>query len=492
VFDPEDLTILFPIDAAALKRSKTDAEVRTVLKKTLVPMESLVASDVYTNLLSGVTQADADGNPLSEFVSEGIRSIPLANWFVVGMRFLVCEQILWASTPWFQASLQGRPVAERTCRPQIRLSVQPFGARTESFPDGREEIRGASDDKSFHLVFDYVGSMNAATQKMVVDAENRTNGEILKAVNAGTLSLKLFSDNVGANYSAPVVSALTKSRKELLDKVTQLRDAAKTSNLRVVYGASLDKHRAFLKSEISNVAIPRLVTQNFAESGRVPGTAQGWVFASFNPIGGNGSLKKTGSRWKKAPLSFLSVDPANSQVGGIVKAGHNEVFVARIGSAFALDPQMFASANKNAVTRKTFLDETGFLPFVSLKSGTLSDQSELLSGEKPSKALLDKMRVSLQQVNDPKRNAVPTLPCVSCHAAPGAREQFGLAYPNAAKLQGNRILTDETMINQEQLTPFWNLRLLGYFGRSPTLGERVIQETLYQVALANQMGMQVN
>lgn len=485
-FVPEDLIVLFPIAPAIWKNKSSDAALNTALVPALVQLSSLMKKEVYTKLLAGATASADDANPLNDpELANATKSIPHANWSVVSMRFRPCVTSLPMPESWMKRPLTGGgTLAQATCRPRVQVVAQPFGIAKGATPS-----QGTTDDKAIHILYDFAGTAADSDLQSADQAENAAKAALEQALATGPLTFDAAAAAITANYTAKVRTTIAKTRQDLINVVKDMRAADGAGDLRIPYGPQsvLPKYRGFLREVIAKSGLPREITQTFATTGKGPGFGQQWLFASYVPTRKKGALLNAATTLTKRKLTFVA-DAAN---GTAIPhdAGFNEFFFDSLGQTPSIDPEVQTALTASPENLQQSLIDTGGVFFAQAKDGQLQDQQAILTVQTSPKflALKPSLIASLTHINTAASHAAQMTSCLSCHVATGLRERLKFDVPMVKKLAGNRdtTKTGPFVLNQVTLTTSWNLRMLGYFGQAPSIGDRVQDEAKADVAVAN-------
>lgn len=509
----DSFTTLFPLDAAALANATTTAEALAVVAQTLPHLGDVMGAPALERVLELATQGNAlggqatDGNPLADSDTAGrTRSVTHAQWFVVGMRLSPCTNPTWIPNAWLRAVAD---LERAVCVPQVRIVAQAFGVRREEDPQmGVFRSMGSSDDKTLHLVFDALPEFDTAAVASLRSTEAKLEGALGARMTATELTERLTAV-LTAPKALRTRERLEKARADFLQKVRGLPPTSQgAGTLAELVRDALDAPHALaerqaplrraLRTTLLDGARLRHVTLNFSNSGAAARPGSSWVFAKLSPSG-TGEKQFPLATVLKAPdkASFNAlvalektplVAPAwetkqadNEMLHGLSlpNAGLHETFLPVPGRPASVDAELLAAARGDAFTARA-LSFGGFFPFFAGNEATSSDALESDRARGVSGAAARTLAVVASGLFSPAVQGPSSTSCASCHAATGARTRYlGDTWPVAAP-KANRFRDDTTRLNFGHATfnEMWNLRMLGYFERAPSIADRVVLETL--------------
>ena len=209
-FDPNDLFYLFPVDEISLSKAKNNKEIENSLKLTMAPLSAVLSESSYQSLLVQVLSDKFKDNNLVRGVSPQTKDIPLSQWFITGIRFEYCGTFLSIPPTWLKEDTDEGTFRWSVCRPTIRLTAQPFGLRNEYDSNGSFVKKWASDDKSFHFVFNFTGSLHQKDLKIVENLDLNVTNSIQNLINSSNL--------VSFSNFMPLYNLLEKGQNLLLRK----------------------------------------------------------------------------------------------------------------------------------------------------------------------------------------------------------------------------------------------------------------------------------
>lgn len=496
-FSPEDLTILLQ----ARRDSRAVFEVASLdeVGEFFVPLAEVMSPDFYAGMLDEVDAArfsrQIDGSMREEtsiLDVDGLRSDDgagrqgLEHWFITGIRFRPCVAPLPLPPAWLAESFDGeRTLRKVICRPRIRLSVQRFGRLAGEM---------TSDDKAFHVIYDFVGDgATPNARRAVEDTERRAHSSVVESLRSpGGLPKAAALALVRENYTEEIVAQLASDRSAMLERVRRLRGAALTDRLALQYSdaAAHDRFKHWVATDLSREAIPVEVTGDFSQTGYAPGTQFTWVFFRMEPERKVGALLGGAVRITHLTFTVAARDAAHS-----IDLGHFEVF-SDLPYA-GIDPDF-----DEELTRLEQKLTAGGVPAEEI--------DEILSGILIDSAMIRYQSIDETQPDDARTWRVVESPdshgrdsssCVSCHVTTGLRERFGPAGGATASLglypiEGNRVFSREavgpiaTALGDQVPGGFketWNQRAFGYYGWTASIANRVVTETKLDVELANRI-----
>jgi hypothetical protein len=505
---PEDLAVLFPISRDVFKRSyQSEGEFLTELTHHLVPMRQVMSEAFYQQLIAAIAVPSPDGNPFvaSEEIGQNLAATPLEQWFITALRFVPCAEAPFPlPSSWDETSVpvtadKKTTLREFTCRPRIRLSVQRFGIAQCPLCNGT----GTSDDKALHLVFDFAGGLAQERAARLTELEDKVAAEIDTLQEARRLTLTNVVQLVQTEYTkANAVADLEQLRRELVNRVVELRDASASGALKLSYGApqALPRYRRYLETRLSGEASAHLITQNFVVGGSNPGFGEVWVLAQYRPTRTlGGLLNPPTNAVRRIPLEFA----ISSNGEGIkrVSAGAVETFLDRPGSIQAVDPELTASLEVlQASEAKRVFGAMG-MQFYGRVIANGDNQATLENHDQTSFApqrLLPVLQEDYGAVMNTRSHNANATSCMGCHVMTALRLQFkwvGIvgAISRDEKLEINHMDLEnvgpnaQSTLNQVQFRQTWFLRAFGYFGQTPCIADRTVVEVQDDVRIANRL-----
>jgi hypothetical protein len=520
----ESFTTLFPIDAQALAQATTPEEAVAVVARTAPHLGDVLGAPALERLLSLATEGTplgttaADGNPLADAdTAKRTREVSHARWFLVGMRLAPCANPTFLPTAWLRVSETSE---RRVCVPQVRLVAQAFGVRREEDPQtGAFRPMGSSDDKTLHLVFDALPGFDTTSvarlragersleqavgtlepgfghQELMTSFETVDTQDLQGALEAARGHL------VNAALSLP---ALTNGNGTIEDLV---REAKENPHALAFRQSAL---RKALRETLLSGARLRHVTLNFSNSGAAARPGASWLFARLAPRAPDEGeaqpsenafpmanvLKAENLARFDAQVTFEKTPllaPAWETLQGsspshafkVVSAGKHETFLPVPGRPTSVDAELLAAARSDAFTARA-LSLGGLFPFFVGDTATSNDalESDLTRGlEGPAAKTL---AIVASGLFSPGVHGPASGPCASCHAATGARVRYlGQKWPVASPASLD-LRDDSSLLNfgHASFNEMWNLRMLGFFERSPSVADRVILETREEASFA--------
>ena len=490
-FVPENLTVLFPLDTAALAKAQSLAQVVDAVSPQLVPLLSLMDNSSYHNLLTSVLKNTADSNPLSSGVNTDILKISSKNWFVVGLRFDACDFRQGVPVEW----ILGLPeeLQFSVCTPAIRLVVQPFGLRAERTPKGAVVNAWAVDDKALHLAYNFHGDLPVQHRNLHAKQKLEFSGELAKLLEGQKVTQASFVALVEKFFkNKDAIFASRQKTVRLINLARKLRSPGKGGRLSIPYSArpALVSYKNFIATELVKVADLEVVTHVFATSGMKPSTENSWAFGTNIPSQHTGVL--AAAKFSRRPLRSVCLAQAAKSGGpreivGPLKAGDTETFSNFPGDAAAIDEQLLQSAGAAPKGQDCLLAHSMVRNFVRRDGNSLVGDFENTLENPAADPLRKTLSTLAQEVENPMRQSIATQPCVSCHIVDGVRDIHKLAKNPLVPVAGNRLVDENLITEQSKPTQVWNLRMLGYFGRSPSLAARTVMETQMQVERFNRI-----
>jgi hypothetical protein len=541
------LTHLLPVDGAALAQATTAQEAVSVVARTLPSAADVMSAAFYARIVELATTGSTgteDANPLAGGAAAGARSVPFGQWFLVGVRIVPCGNPTSLPTAWLLApgdvpgTPQGRAL-EALCVPQVRLVAQAFGVRREEDPTtGVFRPRGASDDKTLHLVFDVLPGVSEAEGARITAFGERVERDVVKAAteaaNGGILtpsdinrivarSVKgALSDSGGEDVLARLASA----RRALVSLAASVAPAptapggagapvvARDGTLRenvedararpLVLADAQGPLRSALRGALLRDARLRHVTLNFSNSGNAARPGDAWLFARIMDASARDALppasilKETDARilarFGKVGLKTLAWEQRDDASRGArlaareIDAGAHEVFLPVPGRPASVDAEILKSArNDSFIARALVL--AGFSPFFSDDGAglTSADALETEWAEGRPGPATDTLAVVTGGLFSPSVHGPGSATCAACHAATGARERYlgNDAWPSATPGTPLRDNASRVNFGHARFNEMWNLRMLGWFERAPAVADRVVLETRADVRYAN-------
>ncbi|MDA2926314.1 hypothetical protein MYX78_03610 [Acidobacteria bacterium AH-259-G07] len=492
-FQPEDLAVLFPIRGW---------EGRTVvdLREDLVPLAWVMNERSYRNLIQVMVTYPGDQpddffepslNPFSSSMPP-LGRINLDEWFITGLRLVPCLAPAWpVPTEWlYEEQIDGIPSRLVVCRPVIRLAAQRFGLVRDN------EL--TSDDKSLHIIYNYIGHgvLSDAALEDIDRAEASAFNQIFGPDGTQRPSRHDVRQAIRAAYSPGVRSGLERLRRDFINLISRLRDASTSGALRIPYGGgqssqALRNYRDFLGSgNINRVGDPKHITMNFNVSGGSIIFSAVWVLAVFDVRGGPGALVSKAS-FAQADLVFGMEDNGRVQR---VSPGKQEIFANAAGLKTAIDTELRESIGQlSPQAAQQFLIKSALVRFGAVRD----DNATVVSRRdvRGSQDLAEQIRVAYRTIHTPRHTAVGAVACVSCHLGSSFRllgRVPGIQEAVRSSDNMNLSLFGPNTVEQVNLTQPWVLRILGYFGRTPCIGDRLAAEVQEDLRVLRELEAQQN
>jgi|GEM_PF-4155597 len=522
--------VLYPVDAKELALARTKDEAIAVVARTAPSLSDFMSREALAVLIEksiaapdarspfGANGGASDTGVASNDLAKTTRAVDIGSWFVVGVRLSPCVNTSLVPTSWLGASSApgagafgadfSSPEAaalRMLCVPQVRLVAQPFGARREA--DAATGVfipQGASDDKSMHIVFDYLPGFSPALDAAFADASGAFDARIRAAANAGTLTPSNVRAGAGSDFDdAALESGLAGARAQLVRVAAQLQKAQGTAPLALdaavalgtanasARGGALQEFTRALKADVWPALRLRHVTLNLSNSGALARPGNAWSFTKFEGSRDRSMLTSHDESllqkvFVRMPLESLAWSQSSAGiVARSVSAGASEVFLPVPGSATSIDDDLLTAAASDPIVAGA-LPFSGFLPFVREENGALvpndSLQRDLAEGVRGPSS--DTLAIVLGGVFAPEVHSAQSTSCASCHASTGARDLYLKdTYPTfaAPSLRDN---TTQVSFGHSRFNPMWNLRMFGYFERAPAVADRVVLEARTDLGFA--------
>lgn len=238
--------------------------------------------------------------------------------------------------------------------------------------------------------------------------------------------------------------------------------------------------------------MPLLITQFFSNTGVEPSSDNSWSMAQYKFQDRIFHLKEENIKFHKQELNFLALNSASpaQNICGVIQSGYHENFANFQGNKSSFDFDLTKNAQQTEEFRNYVATETSLRSYMTIANNLFEDELETNLENIPSEDLKSNLFGIFNKVNDPNLHSVATQPCISCHLIPGLRETLELPKDKYSNIPGNRLQDLGLILEQQQLTPVWNLRQLGYFGRNISIGERILHENDAQIELINSLHAQ--
>ncbi len=491
-FDPDDLLYLFPVDELSLSKAKNNKEIESSLKLTMPQLSDVLSESNYQSLLAQVLSNKFNDNNLVRGVAPQTINLPFSQWFITGIRFEYCGTFSAIPPNWLQETTDEGIFRWSVCRPTIRLTAQPFGLRNERDSNGSMVKSWASDDKSFHFVFNFTGSLSQKDLIIVENSELDVSHSIQKLID--TSSSVSFS-NLLAQFSFTEKDQNLLLRKKLRAEFREQLNNLKNRFSSASKSTKNEKSRiliSFIQNELKTKSMPLLITQLFSNTGLEPSSDNSWSMAQYKFKGRTAHLKEENIKFNKQALNFLALNTAtpSQNICGVIQSGYHENFANFQGNKSSFDFDLTNSAQQTEEFRDYIATETSLRSYITISDNSFEDELETNPENLPSDDFKDKLNAIFNKVNDPNLHSAATQPCISCHVVPGLRETLELPKDKYSNIPGNRLQDLGLILEQQQLTPVWNLRQLGYFGRNISIGERILHENVAQIELINSLQTQ--
>ena len=509
------LTTLFPVDAKALAAATTSEEAAGVVARTLPSLGDVMSPEFHGRILALATEGSAeaaspDRNPIGGKVGEQTRSIPFSRWFLVGMRLSPCANPTLLPTSWLRSG--GRQTEARVCVPQLRLVAQAFGARREEDAvSGVFRPSGSSDDKTIHIVLDLLPGIDDTAAARLRRAETALEESVLEASARGQLTLSGLEKVMNATGTHELQLALQDARVSLAREALSLQNARPsggTGDLGTGLGAggSLEEAvravvtnptgvartqatlRESLRGERGTLlrgARLRHITLNFSDSGTSARPGSAWTMVKIEAASMASATLLKESRadrlavLTKVPVVSFAWEQALSGTLDVRRAdaGLHEALLPVPGRPASVDEELLAAARSDPTLMRA-LSHGGLFPF-------LDDalEGEFVSASRG--AASQTLGVVTLGLSTPALHSTGSASCSGCHAASGARERYlGAAGFAGAPAEASLLRDNTTRVNfgHDRFNEMWNLRMLGYFERAVSVGDRVVLETRSDLA----------
>ena len=486
-FAEENMSVFFSLSTKDLDKAQSTAQVLSALRPQMPTLDALISSATYQNLLKSVVAKTTDHNPLEQGVDTEILKIPLQRWFVTGLRFDICDFSTKVPNDWVLDLPEN--LLWQICTQTIRLVVQPFGFRRENTPSGVQRNAWASDDKTFHFIFTFRGSQVVPTNLKILGQRSAFDQKVNGLVQSGSLSKKAFADLAASHFSdTSHESASLDLRNQFARLINSERTSKKGGKLTLPFssGEALLSYKSFVEKRLTPLADLRVVTHMFSSTGLEPSSDNTWAFGQ-NRVQAQASPVAPGASFSRDELNFYCVNHDGSVIQDKVTQGHNETFSQLPGDAFSLDGELVANGEKSDSCRYHLLFQTAARAFLREDNKKLVGDWENTSENPPPPPLVSMLKLAFERSESVRRSSIGTQPCISCHIAPGQREVLGIPKPKEEILAGNRQADTNLITEQSKPNNAWNIRQFGYFGRSPSIGTRLVLETRQQLDLANRV-----
>lgn len=465
---PESFAVLLPV----LNWEQTP-------QANLIPLRQFVSPSAYSSILTAVTPTDSiEFNPLGT----DIREIPFDEWYVTGFRFALCDSPEWAvSSGWLASSLpSGESVYRTVCKPRIRVSVQRLGTTTEG--------KVIFDDKSMHMVFNFFGK--DLVDKTDIEHLLAVENKIAADLGNPNLDLASFQAAVAAGYDARTQDTLKRLKFGLLD-IARQNTPQNAGNLRIPYGGTADgvalkvaRQSNYLKENLLSDTRLSHLTLTFSATGKTVASSRTWTFAALTLQGEqatlivqNAAVDGDNSTRPFAPTGRIMFSP------GRIFTFTDDVTEAAVDRDLANTFRKTASALGNQI-----LFYQGLYNRAAFKKNPTDPTVSLLDGVGNARFAPKFDKLAYETINNPNHDGGG---CLGCHLATPMR--FGQAgnlirpiIDSKMPFLANLLTSSENLnigtagfglgSNDNLMKPSWVLRQLGYFGRSPCIGDRLAVE----------------